>query len=88
MSALNMLTQKVENIKNAMAIVQARAEEVARMKNTTAICATYSGGKVEVEGVSYPCARASRDIILQDGCMVYVLPAGKSGYVIVGGGVS
>ena len=88
MSALNMLTQKVANIKNAMATVQARAEEVARMKNTTAIACTYRNGHVEVDGVNYSCALASKDIILRDGCRVFVLPAGKSGYVIVGGGVS
>ncbi|WP_041914356.1 hypothetical protein [Selenomonas ruminantium] len=87
MNGLSKLRQKVADINSDIKQMQDRVQEVERKKNTTAIRGTYSNGKIEVEGGYYPCLTASKDILLKDGCSVYVLPTRAGGYVIVGGGV-
>lgn len=88
MSGLSELVRRVGTIQQGVANMKAKVAEEARRKNTTAIKATYSLGQVYINGIGYSCPSASKDILLRDGCSVYVLPDGCGGYVIVGGGAS
>lgn len=79
------LVQKVRQINQTVSKNKALLKEMKEVSNTQAVPAQYSGGKVYVDGQAYPCAAASRDVLVQDGSFVWCIPT-PGGYAVIGGG--
>ena len=83
---LDELVQKVRHIQQTVRYNENLLKKIQRESNTEAVVGIYSSGSVIVDGTSYPCFAASRDVLVKDGSMVWCLPT-KGGYAIVGGGI-
>ena len=87
MSNIDNLRRKVLDIQQKIKENNQAMDESRRLKNTTAVCGTYSNGTVKISGAEYDAVLASRDINLVDGCIVYCLPTAGGKMSIIGGGV-